>query len=77
MASVKTNKNKNPTPLLRTTFDDKKLCLWAQNDILTLKVLKMQFIFVSVMIRNIAHSISNVPDHGSVIRENAFLGPLE
>ncbi len=28
------------------------------------------------MISDIAHSISNVPDHGSAIRQIAFLGPL-
>ena len=29
------------------------------------------------MISDIAHSISIVPDHGSAIRQIAFLGPLE
>ena len=37
----------------------------------------MQFVFGSAMISDIAHSISNVPDHGSAIRQIAFLGPLE
>ena len=49
----------------------------ARKDSFTLKVLKMQFVFGSAMISDIAHSISNVPDHGSAIRQIPFLGPLE
>ena len=63
MANIKTNKNKNRTPLLKTNFSwpetlslgpkrylhskgpKNSICLWAQKDIFTLKVLKMQFVF--------------------------------
>ena len=45
MASIKTNKNKNGQLFWRPTFDDKKICLWAPNDIFTLKFLKTQFFF--------------------------------
>ena len=33
----------------------------------------MQFVFGSAMISDIAHSISNVPNHGSAIRQIPFL----
>ena len=45
MVPVKTNKNKNLTPLPRPNFHDKKLCLWARKDSFTLKVLKMKYFF--------------------------------
>ena len=37
----------------------------------------MQLVFGLAMIGDIAYLISNVPDHGSAIRQIPFLGPLE
>ena len=58
---LKQTKSKNGCHFIISTFENLQLCFFVQKDSSSLKVLKMQFVFGSSMIRNIADWICNVP----------------